>query len=187
MKKFLETCTDFGVDKISERAPMLKASIPAMLYESLLFFICGYDFIFDANDTKFRGIVDLFVTRGGTFEMNLGPNCLGQFNAMLSNPSISTTIEGTNVRIHSRMGIAGGVQPGGVGNYNLQTQALELLVTSADGLDRQSMLQGMAEQLKAALAKPASPLNNVGMATMGEMRQSLTPYWGDGIRKLGVS
>jgi len=196
MQRFLEICTQLGLDKINERAIKLKASIPALQSENVLFFICGSDFISDASDTKFKGLVEVFVKPGSKFELNLYPGCLAKFNAMLSDPAIKASMEGSSVADQPGAGVrfnpanmqkAAGVRGGGAANFNLQTKALEVVVTDKEGLDKDGALDAeVIPKLKTAFAKPAAALNAVGMATLADMRDSLTPYWGADLKKLGL-
>jgi hypothetical protein len=196
MKKFLEICSELGLDNVSERAPKLKASIPALQSENVLFFICGSDFILNPSDTKFRGIVNLFINREGSFELNLYPECISAFNSMLSSPSIKASMEGTSAGNISgdqvtysaaKMVKGPGVRDGGAANYNLQTKALEIVVTHRHGLDKDGALEPQViQKLKTAFAAPAKPLSGLGQATLSKMREELTPYWGGDIRRLGL-
>lgn len=196
MKTFLETCSQLGLDNVSQRAPKLKASIPALQSENVLFFICGSDFILNASDTKFQGIVNLFIKPRADFELNLYPGCISAFNSMLSSPSIKASMEGTSAGNISgdqvtysaaKMVKGPGTRDGGAGNYNLQTKALEIIVTHGQGLDKDGALElEIIPKLKTAFAAPAKPLSGPGLATWSEMREKLTPYWGGDIRRLGL-
>jgi hypothetical protein len=196
MKRFLQVCSELGLDNVSQRAPRLKASIPALQSENVLFFICGSDFILNPSDTKFKGILDLFIKDTGTFELNLYPNCRSAITAMLSSPSIKASVEGTSAGNISgdpvtysaaKMVKGPGVRDGGAGNYNLQTKVLEITVTHGHGLDKDSALTNeIIPKLKTAFAAPAKPLSGPGQATFDDMREKLTPYWGGDIRRLGL-
>jgi hypothetical protein len=98
-----------------------------------------------------------------------------------------------------------GVRAGGVGNYNLQTKALDMLLTdAADGLDRQGMLTGGRPQegkrapeavdgrnftwprLKAVCLGPSVTPSAISAAYLEQMRANVLPYWGGDTVNLGL-
>src|SRR2546423_1059392 len=200
MQTFLDTCKQLGLDQISERGKKLRASIRAQLNETLLFLICGYDFICNASDVKFRGIEQIFVRRTAPLELNLYGNCIAECNRTLTNPGISASIEGTSWKDKpgqkvnfnpALMNKPAGVRAGGAGNYNLQTKALEVLVTHAEGLDKDGALTlEILPKLKSAFATPVGPMTQFQKdradETLAAMRQALMPYWGAGMAILGL-
>jgi len=196
MQKLLETCRRLGLDKESQRADRLKSSIPALQSENVLFFICGCDFVYHPGDRKFEGIEALFVNRGGKFELNLYPNCLEEFHKTLSGGPVSASIEGTSVADQpgkqftfdpAKMQRQAGVRPGGAANYNLQTKALDVLLTHGHGLDKDGALETeIIGKLQGAFAKPVPPVTPLMTFTLDEMRQYLTPYWGPALTPLGL-
>jgi hypothetical protein len=196
MQTFLDTCQKLGLDQQSVRGQKLRASIPAQLSDSCLFLICGYDFIQNPNDMKFRGIEQLFVRPQGPFALNLGQSCIADFQNTATNPAVNASVEGTSwmgqpgkkVNFNTAlMAKPAGVRDGGAGNYNLQTKALELIVTHGDGLARQSTLSSeIVPKLQFAFAKPPAPLGEITKATLAEMRAALSPFWGASTMMLGL-
>jgi hypothetical protein len=197
MQTFLSTCRTLGLDQLSLRAQKLQASIPALQSETVLFLICGHDFIHNPSDLKFRGIDELFVQRNSPFELNLYSPCVDEFNRTVKTPGINASIEGTSYADQPGKQVnydpqvakkAGGVKPGGVGNYNLQTKALEVIVTHPMGLDKDGALQfEILQKLNTAFAKPAGPLGEIAKGTLADMKDRLRPYWGGGTSVLGLA
>lgn len=195
MEKFLEICSQLGVDNISLRADKLAASIPALCSDSILFFICGHDFIFKPHILKFTGIANLFIAEHGEFPVNIYPECRTAVLALLGNPTLSASIEGTSVGATAGVPVRfdpalmrrqGGVQAGGVGNYNLQTKALELMVTHPRGMDFQGTIRNeIIPKFNASYAKRGT-VSDLTKETLTQMRTALTPYWGADIRNLGL-
>jgi hypothetical protein len=123
-----------GPDNIAR--PKLKASIPSGLQDTLLFLICGYDFIYYPSDQKFSGIQSVFVRPSGAIPLNLYPECIKEFERTLTAPEVHASVEGTswkeqrgqNVIVKPGMQVKFspdsmkkpvGVRDGGAGNYNL--------------------------------------------------------------------
>jgi hypothetical protein len=176
MEKFLKVCTDLGVDKVGERPWKLIAAITAQTSDCVLFFICGYDFIFSPNDRKFQGLYALFLADRAPFEINIYPDCRAAIVAALAAPA------GV---------VGGGTRAGGVGNYNIQTKALEMVVTHQSGLSFQGSLREVVSKSKLAFAQrlaPTTPFQHQLCAkALTDMRNRLTSYWGSEIRTLGLS
>jgi len=180
MKRFLEICGQLGVDDVAARAGKLAASIPALCSDSIL---------------KFTGIPSLFIAEHSQFELNIYPDCRNAILALLGNPTISASIEGTPTGATAGVPVRfdpalmrrqGGVQPGGVGNYNLQTKALEMVVTHARGLDYQGTITvEIIPKFNSAYAKRGA-VSDLTRETLGQMRTALTPYRGTDIPNLGL-
>jgi hypothetical protein len=93
-----------------------------------------------------------------------------------------------------------GVRVGGVGNYNLQTKALDMLLTDIDdGLDRQGMLTGGRgdknangkgftwPRLKAVCLGPnVTGASELSATWLAEMTANVSPYWGADTANLGL-
>lgn len=149
MQKFLEHCASFGVQTLENRKALIKRSLTENCNETVVFLTCGYDFIMNATDRKFDGLVELFVNPDGKYPLNVSRTLIDTIRNMTQKPHIAVSYEGRGAGGNSGVGVqlggggaaAGGVRAGGVGNYNLQTKALELVVTdTVNGLNKQSML-----------------------------------------------
>lgn len=183
MQKFLEFCNELGLSQTVLNGQKLRNGVQAGLSDCSLFFICGYDYIHHPNDMKFWGIEHLFVQENAPFALNLGPRFRPQFQAAL-------TLE--NVRIQPPvLGGARLVQPKGVrmlgaANYNIQTNALELIVTDPNGMDYNQGLVSVMPNLKKAFAKPPSAMSAHTQEEVSEMQVAVRRYWGSDMWRLGL-
>ena len=185
MERFLEHCTSLGLEQTTLNGQKLQNGIKAGVGECSLFFICGYDFVFHPTDRKFWGIEHLFVQENAPFALNLGPSFRPAFRAALA---------GDGLVVHPpRLGgnrpdvMPKGVRMGGAGNYNLQTRALDLLVTDPNGMDYNLGLTSVIPNLKAAFAKPTPTMGQIAQGEFDEMRSALTYYWGSDLWRLGFA
>lgn len=207
MQTFLGICEDLRLGQTSLNRQRLLASLPALLGDTVFFLICGYDFVYHPNDRKFEGIGELFVRPYGPHNINLGKKCVDRFFDMQSSPSFSASVEGTawlgkpGMRVNfnpAQMRQAGGVRVGGAGNYNLQTKALDMLLTDdKDGLDRQQMITGGRgdehadnkftwPRLQRVCLAPHVVPSELSEATLAQMRDNVLPYWGGDTINLGL-
>lgn len=192
MRRFLEICTELHLDDVAGRALRLRYSVAANLYECVLFFICGHDFIFDPSDRKFDAINALFLQENGQYALNIYPNCRSAMALTLDAPAVAVHIEGTAEQgpgkwshAYTQFTHQGGVSPArSAANYNLQTRALELVVTHEHGLSYQGSLEQTIADLKRAFETQA----RVGHAeaVVSEMRQHLSRLWPTDIHRLGL-
>lgn len=184
MKRFMEHCQTLGLEQTVLNGSKLLNGINAGIGECGLFFICGYDFVFNPSERKFWGIEHIFVQRGAPLALNLSPSFPAKFAGALKG-------QGAYVQ-PPRLGgnrpnlVAGGLREGGVGNYNLMGRALDLLVTDPDGMDYNQGLTSVIPNLKAAFAKPSPRLGEHGRAELELMRSVVRPYWGGDTWRLGL-
>ena len=215
MQAFLSICQKLGLDQTTLRERKLRASIPSGMHDTLLFLICGYDFIFYPSDQKFNGIRSVFIESNGAVPLNLYPNCLEEFESTLRPRVVHAAVEGTGWKeqradkVITKPGMQVtfspdllkkpiGVRDGGVGNYNLQTKALEVIVTHDEGLNKDSALDvQLIPTLLGVFALPpgpkpgqsASAIRHAEMVEaqfMDDMRDAVRPYWGAEIVRLGL-
>ncbi len=197
MEKFLRVCQAIEVDLVPNRARNLRATIPKMLYETYLYLICGHDFIFFPSDNKFTGLVKVFIDPGGEFHVNLSSDCVEKIHEILQGKDIGVSVEGTSFFNNTSGNYVpgqqvnykptGGLRQGGVGNYNLQTKALEYSVNISGGLDHNNtFFSRQVGQFKLAFAAAPATASAITEHTLGEMRRALTPYWGGNLRSLGL-
>jgi hypothetical protein len=186
MQKFLEMCSTFGVNKVKERATRLRACCPHGLDEYFLFFTCGYDFIHAASDLKFRGIMNVFIDRNGELALNLSTDCTNAIKRSVVNPAMNTSLEGTSYADkpgkqvtfnRGHMGQQAGLRTGGVGNFNLQTKALEMTVTHPEGLNTNYAMNNVIKQYEKALDTAPATASNITLGQIARARQILAPYW----------
>jgi hypothetical protein len=184
MQKFLGYCQELGLNQTTLNGQKLRNGITAGLADCSLFFICAFDFVYNPNDRKFFGIENVFVHMSAPYPLNIGPEFRPMFKGALTGAKIGVqppVLGGRKPMLQPK-----GVQFGRVGNYNLQTSALELIVTDKNGMDYDSGLTSVFPNLKKAFAKPPSPVTEFTQHDLDEMRTAVTPYWGGDTWRLGL-
>jgi hypothetical protein len=71
MENLINYATKLGIDSPTNRAPVLEASVKAMCHETVLFFLCGRDYIYSPSDLKITGIEKLFIGPGTPYQINI--------------------------------------------------------------------------------------------------------------------
>jgi len=187
---------DFDVYLVKSHRKWFVATVRQIHNQRTERFIAGGSLETGQPGWRLRGIEQLFVRRNSPFELNLYGGCIAEFNRTLTNPGINASVEGTSwmgrpgqkVSFNpALMAKPAGVRQGGVGNYNLQTKALEVIVTHTEGLDKDGALRlEIVPKLQFAFGKPPAPLGEIAKQTLADMRQTLMPYWGAGTALLGL-
>ena len=122
---FLGWCDKLGLAPQSARQPALMAAIKTQSHESVLFFLCGRDYVYNPTDLKLHGIEELFIGPTAPFQINLGEAVADNVKKMLHAPGVNVKTEtGGAHTIAAVPGHGPGVRAGGAGNYNLGTQVL---------------------------------------------------------------
>jgi hypothetical protein len=187
VKTFLQRCSQFGVQSLANRNAVIKRSIAGNYDDTVVFLACGYDFIFEPSDRKFERIIELFVQSKASHPLNIGPQCISIVQAMMQTPQVAVSYEGSGVAVGlSRSGQGrGGLKERGVGNYNLQTKALEFIVTSKDhGIDKQKQLDALLDQIRAGTT-PVT-FGRTHQVSYDEWKKDVTVFWGEaGAKNVG--
>ena len=79
MSVLVDSAKILGIDKIGERANLLKKACGRAVHGEVLFYICGYDYITSPSDGKFNGLRELFLTRYGALRTRkrfISSNCV---------------------------------------------------------------------------------------------------------------
>jgi hypothetical protein len=124
IEAFLARCDKLGLAPQAARHPTLVAAITAQSHETVLFFLCGRDYIYHPTDLKLQGIESLFIGAGTPFELNIGSGVADDVKDMLHAPGVTVRTEiGTPhaIGVYDR---SAGIRAGGAGNYNLGTKAI---------------------------------------------------------------
>ena len=234
MEQFLRACKLLGVDVVAARPAKVRQAIAKQLAETFMFLTCGYDFIYAPSDKKFRGIVSVFIEKNGPLHINISDEKAAEFVKAVYDPDINVSVEGTSFyqkRVLQRGGVehvqtghqvtydkvlmgqhgkAGGMRAGGVGNYNLQTRALESCMSNNAGwLNAYNKFWATPTEFRKeakgeTLSQPSTQIqfvqafrNPMQLSAMGrelndmalnDIRQALLPYWGkEGVVVLGVA
>jgi hypothetical protein len=183
MENLINYATKLGIDSPTNRAPILEASVKAMCHETVLFFLCGRDYIYNPNDLKITGIEKLFIGPGTPYQINISQASLLEFQGILRSPAfnVKNTIGGPqqfNTFANKPL-----PTKGGVGNYNLHTKALSKAV---EGLGP-NFLRDMLKQVQSAKAggptmvSPAAVSKNVQ-----DMRNAARRFWMSGLFEIGL-
>jgi hypothetical protein len=156
MINFLSWCTKLGIDSPQERAPVLTAAVKSLSHESVLFFLCGRDYIYNAKDLKWMGIDALFLGRGKPYEINIGGIQLTSLQSGLKGPA------------------GGGVGAKlGAANFNLCTKALESATAALGDVFLRDMVKGvLAAKTGVSAMKP-----EMVQRTFMDMRNNTRRYW----------
>jgi len=165
MNNFLSWCQQLGIENLNARAPVLTDAVKALSHESVLFFLCGRDYIYKPSDLKWTGIEALFFGRGKPYELNLPHIALNSMLAGLNGPG----------------GVVGARQ--GAGNYNLCTKALESAATGMGATFLRDMVKGVMA-IKAGA--PAQVKPDALARTLMDMRNSTRRYWMSDLVQIGL-
>src|SRR6476646_6305893 len=72
MQPFLRWCDALGITQKNNRQNVLINAVKAQSHETVLFFLCGLNYITNPTDLKGQGIEKLFIGEGTPFEINIG-------------------------------------------------------------------------------------------------------------------
>jgi hypothetical protein len=233
MEQFLRACRALGIDVVGTRAARVRQAIARQLAETYMFFTCGYDFIFAPSDKKFRGIVSVFIEPQGALHINISDEYAERLKKQVYDPDVNVSVEGTSfyqkkvfqkvtTHVQAGQGVSlnkdlmrqhgqlPGMRAGGVGNYNLQTKALEACMQDNSGaLNAYGKFFAKDDELKKEkkgkqISTPSTQIQFVqafkgpldGLTpfkralndqSLQEIREALLPYWErDGVAALGV-
>jgi len=180
---FLSACERLGLDSFMNRRPSLLISAKSFSNEQVLFFLCGQDYFYHPTDEKIEGILELFIGPGKPYELNVGEVAIGNFFAALNKVAVSVTTEGGWAHSYAAFSRAPGLRPGGAGNYNLFTKALNALAMSAIQIigDVQRLLRGQNIH-QATRSIQGAEVERY----LAPMRTALAPYWLLDTRNLGL-
>lgn len=126
IENFLAFCDRVGLAPQAARHPTIIAAIKAQSHETILFFLCGRDYILNPTDLKLQGIESLFIGAGTPFEINIPSGVADEIKGMLHAPGVKVRTETGAPHTIGQYSFAdrGGVRAGGAGNYNLGTKAI---------------------------------------------------------------
>ena len=185
MQNVLNWCTKLGIDAVPARQSVLLASVKAQSNESVLFFLCARDYIYDASDLKWTGIDTLFLRERSPYEINIPEGTRVQIQTTVNNPALRVSTEtGAAHAVGAFVpGAAPGVQAGGTGNYNLCTKALGLAVDGFGGAFLNDMVKAVKKK-EAGEASAVSPA--VVTRCMQDMRNATRRFWMANLMQIGL-
>ena len=180
---FLAACERLGLHSFMNRRPSLLISARSFCNEQVLFFLCGQDYFYQPTDGKLEGILELFIGPGKPYELNIGDVAIGNFFEALNRVPVSVTTEGFLAHSYTSFSRAPGLRPGGAGNYNLFTKALNGLALSAIQIvgDLQRLLCGQ-DIHQATRSIQGAEVERY----LAPMRIALARYWLNDTAHLGL-
>jgi len=170
------------------------AAVKEQVHESVLFFLCGQDYIYHPTDRKLEGIRRLFIGPGTPFEINGGTQTWNECRKALETPEVKVKTELLQPHVFSSFTRTAGARPGGVANYNLAVNALAECVYAMGpatflrdmvaGVNRGRAMEVGENNVRTGLGQVGSRTRIVGY--MQDMRVAVTPYWGNEVWHLGL-
>jgi hypothetical protein len=182
MADFLRRCDgDFGLANAGMRPVILTKAVKHQKHESLLFLLCGRDYLHNPTDLKFQGIQDMMLGEGKPFQINIPGATLRKLAGILNpQPKVSTEV-GTP---HQFQAFAAhktpGIRPGGVGNYNMCSQAIVEIYRGFG----EPFFQGLILQLREP--EPTALSSSAVFLIMQDMRNRMRRYWMGDLHQIGL-
>jgi hypothetical protein len=156
MEYFLSQCQKMGIVPQAARRPRLIASVQALSHETMLFFLCGQDYIYYPTDLKLFAIERLFIANGAPFALNVGAGAA---------TTLRNLLRATPVQVHTETGGAHvmafqrgpGIRAGGVANYNLATKALSQAAGGLGSIFLRDMVTGITKVMTRKAPSQVTP------------------------------
>jgi hypothetical protein len=191
MKNLLEWGAFLGFDNVGMRETYLKRMCNANSVEIALFFITAYDFVFRPHDRRFEGIIHLFFEANAPYAVNIYPEGRARIKTMITGASTLVREDLNHMPAEPTRGrrvggeIGGNHKPVGLrdlgkANYNIQTMALEAIVSGADCMNFQHSVTQQLPIWKQALNNTAA---NTAHQTMiwnmekAKIVKEMSDYW----------
>ena len=183
MEKTINLFAKWKVEQPTQRRALYVHSCHLLQYETVLYFICAWDYVYRPTDAKGKGIVDLFIRTGAAGEVNVSYGNRKAAVRLIDKPAAPTVMNvGTNWRRKIMLRRTGGVKSGGAGNYNLTTKAIEQTLpecmAQVDDNNLGDKRLSIAVQKGVGNLRPTASAQNI-------VRQ-IAQYWGAGIVELGL-
>jgi hypothetical protein len=174
LESFLHVCDRLKIANQAARHAVLTAATSVGCHEHVLFFLCGRDFIYNPTDLKAEGIQKLFVGEETPFAINVSDAAPAAIRRQMYATSLNVHTETGEPHTYTSFRRAPGVRPGGVGNYNLCTQAL---IEAREGL-RGTFLRDLITQVTAAVTNGSDAVSASKVSRMMQnMRNATRPFW----------
>jgi hypothetical protein len=103
---------------MANRNNVIRRSLTENCNETVLFLACRYDFIFNPDDEKLQGIMDLFIDPDGRYPLNISRDCTAKLSAMTQTPHVAVSYEGAGPG--GRSGVAVQLSGAGIGRGGLK-------------------------------------------------------------------
>lgn len=183
MEKTIELFTKWKVEQPTQRRALYVHSCHLLQYESVLYMICAWDYVYRPTDTKAAGITDLFIRTGSAGEVNVSYSNRKAAVKLIDKPAAPTVMNlGTNWKRAAKLLRRGGVKPGGAGNYNLTTKAIEQTLPECMAQVDDNNLGD--KRLSVAVQRGIGNLRPTSQAQ--DLVRQVAQYWGAGVIELGL-
>src|SRR6185436_16281843 len=132
--------------------------------ETVLFFLCGQDYLDKPTDLKGQAIANLFIGEGTPFQINVADAYVASIKALYNG------------------GAGGGYRlTGGTANYHFATQALRSAVEGMGSVFLRDMVKGVAGGAKA------SGMSNAAIGRVfQDMRNHTRRFWMQEMASIGL-
>jgi hypothetical protein len=205
---FLDLCAKFTISESGNVPDLVRKSFNALVHESILFLVLGYDYWFNPADQKAIGLSQAFLadaivpSSGGSAQvgmhsvpltkvksdqsddlpqLNLSSSVQSQIRSLWIKPDLALKKEVTGEAVDPQRISRGGFVTGGVANYNLCTRVLDLVADDFTG-------SGMATELQRNLSRSSADLGGAKRQTMVNCYRYLRSWWGDSdLTKIGLT
>jgi hypothetical protein len=188
MNKTLELFGKWKVEVPAQRRSLYVHSCHQNNQENLLYLICCWDYVFNPSDLKIEGLVRVFIANDSPAMLNVSGVNRRKALALLTNPLSGTKVlkaggAAAKKQAISKFANSGGAVVGGVGNYNLMTQVIELTLPECMGqVDDASLGEGMLSKLAVKGAGNTQPT-----AAGRRQVQAIAQNWGAGVVNLSIA
>ena len=186
LQSFLNMCDRLGIAPQSARQPALLAAVKTQSHESVLFFLCGRDYIYNPTDLKLRGIEELFIGRGTPFEINVGDSVADDMKRTLRAPAVKVSFEtgAPHVIAAYQRRHEPGVRAGGVANYNLGTKALAQSIAGFGPKFLKDTVAAVNDGRSSGFVPGVS--DHRVFVVLQDMRNRTRPYWMYDMPQIGL-
>lgn len=193
MIKTLRVFEKYKLDDINFRREWLKAACFEICEENILYAICSYDYFYKPDDDKLSGLYELFIKNNAELMINVSFKSRRDAVKLLESPQIKVKpphLAGSKKKHHlfkfSFFRKRSGAASGGVANWNLMTQAIELTLSECMGQINSEKMQlflkgeGGFGDKKNQPPPPFPP-------RMNRNARLIANYWGAGVMMLGIT
>ena len=183
MEKVIDLFAKWKLEQPTQRRALYVHSCHLLQYESVLYMICSWDYVYRPSDTKSKGLTDLFIRTGSAGEVNVSSGHRKAALKLIDKPAAPTVMnEGTNWKRAVKLLRRGGVKSGGAGNYNLTTKAIEQ--TLPECMNQVDDIRLGSKRLSVVVQQGVGNLRPTKQAQ--DLVRQIAQSWGAGIIELGL-
>ena len=184
LQHYTNTCDRLGISTPGLRPYILEAAVKAQCHETVLFLLCGRDYIFKPTDLKWQGIESLFLGPGKPYQLNVGDDALGDIMGRMQRPAVDVKLEDGGAHKIADFTWKPGIYAGGTGNYNLRTKTLAAAVTGLSRALVNDLIKQVTE-IRTGTVDPQFPAHRLHLY-MQDMRNRMRRFWPAELHELGL-